>query len=46
MASNDQVECLWSFVSAIDGELSIEKTAKKDVMKAKSFMDYINEHCQ
>lgn len=46
VASNDQVECPWSFVSTIDGELSIEKTTKKDVMKAKSVMDYINKHCQ
>ena len=29
VASNDQVECLWSFASVIDSQLSIAKTTKK-----------------
>ena len=46
VASNDQVECLWSFASAIDSQLSIEKTTKKEIMKAKSFLEFVDKHCR
>lgn len=46
VASDDEVECLWSFASVIDNQLSIENTTKKEVMKAKSFLEFVDKHCR
>ncbi len=44
-ASSDSIECLWSFAEMIDGTLSMSNTTKKEVTKAKKFMDFFNAHC-
>ena len=46
VASDDEVECLWSFASVIDNQLSMENTTKKEVMKAKSFLEFVDKHCR
>jgi hypothetical protein len=40
-ANSDNIECLWSFADMIDSDLSMSNTIKKDVVKAKKFMDFL-----
>ena len=36
---------MWSFVDLIDDELSMANTTKKDIVKAKAFMKFVEAHC-
>ena len=44
-ATDDKIECLWSFAEVIDEQLSMSNTKKTEVSKAKDFMMFVKVHC-
>ena len=45
-ATDDKIECLWSFAEVIDEQLSMSNTKKTEVSKAKDFMMFVKVHCR
>ncbi len=44
-ATEDDIECLWSFADMIDSELSMSNTTKKGISKATRFLKFVDSHC-
>lgn len=44
-ATNDDIECLWSFADMIDSQLSMSNTTKKEISNAKAFLKFFESHC-
>ena len=44
-ATDDKIECLWSFAEVIDEQLSMSNTKRNEVSKAKDFMMFFKVHC-
>ena len=46
-ATNEKIECLWSFAEMIDEQLSMSNTTKAEISsKAKDFMKFVKTHCR
>ena len=45
-ATDDKIECLWSFAEVIDEQLSMSNTKRTEVSKAKDFMMFVKVHCR
>ena len=45
-ATDDKIECLWSFAEVIAKQLSMSNTKKTEVSKAKDFMMFVKVHCR
>ncbi len=46
IATDDDIECLWSFVDMIDSSLSMSNTTKKDIYKSSKFLEFVDSHCR